>query len=209
MGKLSLLILLTIWGYGYDAEVKKADVTLLVNDAEVSHKAGEKFTLQAGDIVCFKEGKGRVVITGNAYKKQISRHTKGCKHLPGDLKEKTDFSQHMTHRVVALFSKAKEERVTGVSRKAVETAETFNAPIALDSDAKYLAVENENWGPLPVTLEVLDESGKSVESMVNEEDVMTSFILPKGMLKEGYTIKVTNAFDELLVNSMIHIEEKK
>jgi len=208
MKKTVLLILLSVLGYGYDAEVKKADVTLLVNDAEVSHKTGEKFTLQAGDIICFKEGKGRVVIRGKDYKKQISKHTKGCKHLPGDMKKSSQFAQHMTHQVMALFSKAEEEKVTGVSRKAVETAETFTTPITLAAQAKYLAIENESW-PLPVTLEVLDESGKPVESMVNEEDVITSFVLPKGMLKEGYTIKVTNAFDELLVNSIIHMEEKK
>jgi hypothetical protein len=45
--------------------------------------------------------------------------------------------------------------------------------------------------------------------MVNEEDIFTSFVLPETMLKEGYTVKVTNAFDEVLVKSVIHRETGK
>ena len=208
MKKTTLLLLMTVFVHGYDAEVKKADVTLLVNDKSMTHKAGEKFTLQAGDIVCFDGGKGRVVITGPGYKKQISRHTKGCKHLPGDVKEQGKFPKQMAHKIVALFSKAEEEKVAGVSRKGAET-DTVTMPISLKEGDRYLLIENDTWGPLPVTLEILDEKGNVVEKMVNEEDIVSSFTLPRGMVKEGYVINVLNAFDEVLVKSTIHMGKKQ
>ena len=192
----------------FNAEVKKADVNLLVNDQNVSYKAGDTFMLNAGDMVCFVKGDGRVIIKGKSYKKQLSKRSKSCKHLPNEDGKPTSYTKIVKNEVISIFGKSKEKSVDGVSRKAVET-DTLTAPIAFGKKAKYLAIENSTWGPLPVTLKVLDAKGNVVETMVNEEDVVTSFILPKSMIKEGYTIKVTNAFDEALVNSVIHVEEDK
>jgi len=194
--------------FAFNAEVKKAEVSLLLNDNNVSYKAGDTFTLNAGDMVCFVKGDGRVVIKGKSYRKQLSKRSRSCKHLPNEDGKPTAYAQALKSGVVSMFEKSKEKSVDGVSRKAVET-DTLTAPIAFSNTAKYLAVENSTWGPLPVTLELLDEKGNVVETMVNEEDVVTSFILPKSMIKEGYTIKVTNAFDEALVNSVIHVKEEK
>ena len=201
-------ILVSSMLFAFTAEVKKADVSLLVNEQNISYKAGDTFTLNAGDMVCFVKGDGRVVIKGKSYKKQLSKRSRSCKHLPNEEGEPTAYAEVLKSGVVSMFEKSKEKSIDGVSRKAVE-ADTLTAPIAFGKKAKYLAVENSTWGPLPVTLEVLDAEGNVVETMVNEEDVVTSFILPKSMIKEGYTIKVTNAFDEALVNSVIHVEEKK
>jgi hypothetical protein len=204
MKKTTLLLLMTVLVHGYDAEIKKADVTLLVNDKSMTHKAGEKFTLQAGDIVCFDGGKGRVVITGPGYKKQIGRHTKGCKHLPGDVKEQGKFPKQMAHKIVALFSKAEEEKVVGVSRKSADIS-VMKAPIILNQKDKYLVIENNRW-TLPVTLIIKNPKDQTVGEMINEEDMTTSFVLPKKFLKNGYMVIVKDGLDDIVVDSKIVIK---
>ncbi len=189
--------------FAFNAEVKKAPVTLVINEQKKVLKKGEKFSLNVGDVICFKEGDGRVVIVGKNYRKQLSKRTKSCSHLPGNSGEPAGYSKLLQQRVVSMFEKTKEMSKDGVSRKGL-TSETFTEPITLGKDAKYLAIENDAWGPLPITLELLDEKGTVIETMTNEEDILTSFILPRGMLIDGYSIKISNAFGDFLVDSKIY-----
>lgn len=190
----------------YDVEIKKENVILLVNDKNVSYSKGDKFTLSAGNVICFSNGNGRAVITGKNYRKQLSKRSKSCKYLKGEDTKAVQYTTAIRNGVVSMFSKSKEKSVDGVSRKSVES-DTLTAPIALSNETKYLAVENSTWGPLPITLEILDKKNKVVKTMINEEDEFTSFIVPRSLLFNGYTLKVTNTFDEVLVNSTIYIQK--
>ncbi len=203
MKKIMISIITTTMLFAFNVEVKKAPVKLLINEQETELKVDDKLTLNAGDIICFVEGDGRVVIRGKVYKKQISKRSKSCKHLPSEDGQPSTYVQAIENSVVSLFKKSKEQSVDGVSRNNSES-DTLTAPIAMAPDTKYLSVENTTWGPLPVTLELLNENNTVVETMINEEDILTSFILPRHMLKEEYSIKVFNAFGDLLVNSKIH-----
>lgn len=203
MNKIIIGMVIATALFAFDAEVKKAPISLLINEQSIDLKVGEKFTLKAGDMVCFTEGDGRVVIVGKTYKKQLSKRNKSCKHLPNDEGETIEYSQILKNSVVSIFEKSKEKSTDGVSRKSLES-DTLTAPISMGADAKYLAVENSTWGPLPITLELLNTEGKIVETMMNEEDVFTSFILPRSILKDGYSMKISNTFGDLLVNSKIH-----
>lgn len=194
----------------FDAEVKKANVSIIINDQNKAYKVGESFALQDGDIVCFDQGDGRVVIKGSGanknYKKQLSKRSKSCKHLPNESGKAAPYAKSMSNSVVSLFQKSKEKSVDGVSR-AKETAEILTAPISINKAAKYLAIENSSWGPLPIILEILDNKGEMVEEMENEDDIITSFIIPTSLLKEGYVVKVFNSFEDELINSKIHFQK--
>lgn len=202
MRNLLTIIVSSMALFGAEAVVKKADVTLLVNDVEKHYEAGKKFHLDGGDIVCFKEGKGRVVITADGWRKQISSHTKGCKHLPVSGEEESHLASHTAQKVIALFSKAEEEQVAGVSRKSSET-QVITKPILLTKDTKYILIENDTWGPLPVTLTIYDEKKQTVENMANNEDILTSFVVPRAMLKKNYLLRVTNSFGDVLLESKV------
>ena len=204
MNKITLICLVgTTALFSFDGEVKKAPITLLINEESKDFKADDKFTLNAGDIVCFTKGDGRLVIVSENYKKQLSKRNKACKHLPNEDGTSIDYNQGLKHSVVSIFENSKEKSTNGVSRKSLET-ETLTVPIYIGDNAKYLAIENSSWGPLPVTLELIDKKGKMIETMINEDDVRTSFILPKNLLKDGYIVKVSNTFGDLLVNSKVH-----
>ncbi len=194
----------------FDVEVKKGGVTVVINDQNKSYAVGETFKLDSGDIICFSEGNGRVVIKGSgenkSYKKQLSKRSKSCKHLPSGNGKGTNYAKNMSSSVISLFQKSKEKSVDGVSRSTNDT-ETLTAPIAINKSAKYLAIENSSWGPLPIVLEILDEKGEIVEKMENDTDIKTSFIIRTSLLKEGYVIKVLNSFEDELINSKIHFQK--
>lgn len=192
----------------YRAEVKKADISLLINDQPKQYHSGDMFDLKAGDLVCFSTGNGRVVIRGKNYKTQLSKHSKSCKHLPSEDGKSSKFISSLAKGVVSFFEKTEEKTVSGVSRKGNEQ-DTYTTLVILGRNAKYLAIENSSWGPLPVTLEIIDKNGKTVEKLVNEDQIFTSFVLPASSIKEGYRVKVTNAFGDLLVDSSIHIQSKE
>jgi hypothetical protein len=202
-----LVALVGSMAYAYQAEVKKADVSLVINDQNRSYKAGERFSLNAGDIVCFESGDGRVVIKGETYKKQLSKRSTGCKILPGASGEKESYAKAIEGKVVSVFEKTKEKSVNGVSRKSADVY-TMKAPIAINPESRYLVIENNRW-ILPVTLRIRNEKGEVLHTMTNEEDLTTSFVLPRTLLKDGYSIVITNGLDDVVVESKIVINEVK
>jgi hypothetical protein len=48
-----------------------------------------------------------------------------------------------------------------------------------------------------------------LHTMTNEEDLTTSFVLPRSLLKDGYSIVITNGLDDVVVESKIVINEVK
>ena len=200
---------LTLGLHAFNAEVKKGAVSLLVNDVSKEFEAGSKFSLKAGDLVCFVSGEGRVVIKGDKYSKQLSKHSKSCKRLPFADKKGTDYLALANERLVEHFGKAQESSVSGVSTRAVSTGKVLTEPLILSEEVKYIVIENEMWGPLPVTIRIFDTKGGLVATETNEEELLTSFIFPVSLVKEGYRIEVSNAFDEPLVKASVHFQNSQ
>jgi hypothetical protein len=206
MRKIVLLGLMGTLGLlAFDAKVNKANVILMVNGIEKSYKANEAFKLNNDDIVCFVSGDGRVVITGENYKKQLSKHSKKCKHLHGQNHKKSDYVALAKNGIVGVFGETKENIRSGVSTRGV-TMDTYTQDIHVRPDAKYILMEKETWGPLPVTLKVLDEKGRSIIEDINEENDLSSFVIPVSQIKQGYRIVIQNVLEDDLVNAKIIME---
>jgi hypothetical protein len=199
---LSLSVVLSL-AFGFEAEVKKADVELLVNKQNSRHKVGDKVALNSGDVICLIGGEGRVVISGKDYKKQISKKGQLCRHLPSGDKNNQNFADSIKGSVLSLFGKSKEQSKAGVSRKAV-TVSSYKKDIILTNKDTFLAIENDSW-TLPVTL-TLQDNNKTIKTLTNEKDFDTSFILPKSILKNGYKVVVKDGLDEVVVDSKIIIK---
>jgi hypothetical protein len=187
-------------------QVKKAEVNLLINGDEKQYKAGDTEVLKSGDVVCFLSGDGRILILGEHYKKQISKHNKSCKHLPSEDGSPVDYVASIKSTIVSVFADVQEKSVNGVSRKGMEQKE-FTKPILLHKNTKFVAIKSKAWGPLPVTLKIIDKNGKVKEEMVNEDEIETEFIVLSDLVEGSCTITVCNAFDETLLHSKV--EEKK
>jgi len=196
MKKTVLMVFLTTsMTFAYMAEVKKTDINITINSKEKSLKKDAKLELKAGDIVCYKSGDGRLVIKGENYKKQITKKSSPCRKLPMTKNETKD--NKVMDMISSVFKKSKEEGVNGASREETKIKE-LKKEIKLDENKKYILVENKDWGPLPVTLTIVDNDNKAIGSFENIEDDVTSFLIPTSSLKSGYTFKVTNNFDDSL-----------
>ena len=191
--------------YGYDVEVKRAAVSLMINGKTQNFNPGDAPLLHAGDLVCFVQGDGRVLIRGKHYKKQLSRHTRSCKHLPTEDGKPTSFAKSIENNIVAVLTDEQEKSVNGVSRKGSKQGK-FTETIHLNKETKFLALRSKRWGPLPVTFTIMDKDGKVKETLTNEEDTETTFIVTRDLVSGGCTIRVCNAFDEVLLQSKV--EEK-
>ncbi len=196
----------------YDAEVKSASVNLLINDQTKAFEKGEKFTLNFGDIVCFVDGEGRVVIESKTYKKQLSKRTKSCKQLPNEGGEKETVISKLKVGLIAKFSVSQEISQDGVSRKSIGETKTNTDPIIINEEVKYVTIEYSH-GILPVTMEVIDDKNQIVESFINEEDMLTSFTLHKKihekLMKENYSVRVTDGLGDILLDSKMKFVQVK
>jgi len=118
MKKIFFISILIVEVFAYEGVVKKDSVTLKINGVGIDYKVGKKFSLKGGDEICFKRGKGRVVIKGKNYKKQLSSHTKRCITLPSS-KEIVN-NDSILDSVENPFEKSKEDEVFGVSKTSYE-----------------------------------------------------------------------------------------
>jgi len=205
--KRSIFLIPFAWTalFAYSAEVKNHEVTVEINGIDHTYSAGERIDLKPGDLICLKSGDGRVVITGKDYRMQLSKHGSGCRHLPSKDGQADHYAETLLKSIVSIFKKSEEDSVSGVSRKGTEAVKRTK-PIVLNKTSKYLSIESNQWGPLPVKVKIFDENGKMVSSDVNKDDVFTSFVFPVSILKDGYRIRVTNAFDDVLVDAKIIIK---
>ena len=194
---VTLSILATSLLLAFNAQVKKSDITVTINEQEKALKKGETIELKGGDIVCYKAGDGRLVIKGDGYKKQLNKKSSPCQKLPTPANNKSSTSTG--ELIASVFAKAEEKSKSGVSRKGTEQ-DTQKTVLTLKKNQKYILLENETWGPMPIHLTILDTKNQKVKELEynDDKDLKTSFLIPANSVKEGYTLKVTNAFGDVL-----------
>jgi hypothetical protein len=188
--------------FAFTATVKKDKVTLKINENIKEYKVADVINLNPGDIICFKKGKGRVVLEGDNYKKQLSKRTKLCKQLPVSQNEKVNYGNIAKNTILNVFAKSNEKEIDGISRKGALNCSVNTKTILIDKNNKYIQIQSNNWGPLPIKLSISDKNGTIIDESYNEEDINTSFLIPSDIIPNGgCNIKISNAFDEELVNS--------
>ena len=198
MRKIVMLsVAITGFILAYNAQVKKSDITVAVNEQAKALKKGENIELNGGDIVCYKSGDGRLVIKGDGYKKQLSKKSSPCQKLPAADNKKS--SVKAGELIASVFGEAKEASKSGVSRKGTDQ-ETKKTTLTLKKNQKYILLENDTWGPMPIHLTILDSKNKKVKELEynDNKDLKTSFLIPVSEIKDGYTLKVTNGFGDVL-----------
>lgn len=201
----SLITTLTL--LAYDAEVIKDAVTIDVNQKSQSYKAGDKFTLNGGDLVCFISGEGKVVIKSDTYTKKLSNRSSSCKKLPTNKEDSKNYIAALSNNIKITLTPAEENIVAGISVRdknvTILDVDVDRRPITISKSTKYFTIENEKTKNRPITIQILDNKGKIVIEDVNTNDVNTSFIFPASAVKDGYTIKVVDGFYELLMESKV------
>lgn len=209
MKKLLLSMLVATSLFAFTATIKKDNVTLEINETIKTYKVTDIISLNGGEIICFIKGNGRVILKGDNYKKQLSKRTKLCKKLPVPSNVSKDYLAMIQKNVVTIFANSQEKEIDGISRKSVTINSILNKDIILDLDKKFISIENNTWGPLPVQLNIYDKDNKLILESINSEDIKTSFIIPLNIIakEDGYRIEISNAFGDKLMNAKILLKK--
>ena len=59
------------------------------------------------------------------------------------------------------------------------------------------------------TIKIYNTRDELVATDTNEEELVTSFILPVSLVKEGYRIQISNAFGEILLKSSVYYKDQQ
>lgn len=83
-----------------------------------------------------------------------------------------------------------------ISRKSVSQGITCNENLKLLHTDKEVTVHSEVFGPLPVTLKVVNDMGEVIFTKVNQDTLATNFTIPTTVLDNDYKIEILNAFND-------------
>ena len=208
MTKVILSILIsTFTVYAYTAKVEKDSVTITVNEVNQSYQVGNYFKLNAGDLVCFVSGKGKVVIKSDTYTKKLSKRSSSCKKLPTGKQDSKNYIAALSNNIKTTFTQAEENIVAGASVRDINVTildkNVYRRPITISKSTKYFTIANDQTKNRPITIQILDDKGRIIAEDVNKKDVKTFFLFPVSVVKDGYTIKVVDGFYELLMESKV------
>ena len=199
MKKLLILGVIVSSLFANELVVKKADVNISIGSQQLSLKNGEKLSLNEGDTVCYQSGKGRIVINGT---KQLSKRTASCYTLP--LPEGFDakhYANEAAELVSVSFIRSKESVQDGASTKSI--AGFDNDDLLLKKEAKEFVFISDELGPHPVIVNIKNQKGEVVFSMINEESDITLMKVDAGMIQDGYILNVLDGFNGELMTKKI------
>jgi len=205
MKVLLLSVLTTVSLLAIDAKVKYDEVSLTVDGKEHTYKKGNHFSVDYNQKICFVKGDGVVIFSDKetGFKRQIDEDTK-CTTLTKRVKPK---KIGLLATILRFPPKTDESVEDGVGIRDGEGLRKVSANVVLNKEIKQIVIEDENWGPLPITFKLFNEEGKEVKTEINEHNLTTKFTVNREELKDGYKIEVTNSSNDILVN-LKFIEEK-
>jgi len=203
MKKMILLLISfgLVWAMENSLTVRDANVTISINNEEKQLQKDENLTLDEGSIICFKEGKGRVIINRS---EQLNAESNGsCVTLA--LSEDFNLTKWLKNqKLFAFFSDSIELTTDGVSNRGDTEKEELTQEIyELSSEKKEMVIYSESFGPLPVILTIKDSKDKVIQTFINKESIRTFFRVPVELVDVNYTIQITNRFNRLLLDLII------
>jgi esterase/lipase superfamily enzyme len=176
--------------------VEKADVLLLINGQEFTIPKDQNLTLKPGTMVCFLKGNGNVIIDSTI---KLNQKNPECYQIPID---NINIDKILTlEKKHAVISTQKIEKSS--NNRAAEEIQTETGEIIIPSSKKELIIYGEQYGTLPITLNIKDPNGKVIRSITNEENEKSLFRVPTAYLKNGSNIEISNGLGDKMVDQKI------
>ena len=206
MKVLLLSVLTTASLLAIEATIKYDEVTLSIDGTEHTYQKGKHFTVEYNQEICFLKGDGVVNFSDEkaGLNKQLDEDSK-CTTMTKTVQPK---GRGLLATILKLPPKTNEEVADGAGRRANDEVEKVSGDIELKKEVKEIVLEDESWGPLPVTFKLFDEKGNEVKVEVNKENLTTKFSLSREEVKDGYRVEVTNRLDDKLVDIKFTVEKK-
>lgn len=192
------ILMLGTLAFNSELIVKKDSVVISVNGKNIELNINDKLELPHGSSVCFLDGDGRVVINN---KKQLTKNSKQCYTVP--VPEGFKIEQYISN----LADKAKVALITGelsvkdgVSTRSTLISTTAQGKYKIQPNQQEVVIFSDSYGPLPVTLNIINNHNKIIHTYKNEDSSSSLFVIPVELVENNYKIQVTNFFDDLLLD---------
>ena len=187
--------------------VKGGDATLLINGQEFKVPEDHNLTLRQGMMICFIQGKGKVVING---KKELDQKTKECYQVPiddtFDIKKFLSTAEKKSIVKITEVSSSVEDATIHRGIAVADEVKGIPGIITIKPSDKEVVIYNNSYGPLPVTVSIKKSDGTVTKKILNEESTNTLFRIPTMYLENNSKIEVTNAFGDRLLNQQVSID---
>jgi len=182
----TILATATLWAV--NATVKYENVKVKIGDEVKTYKRGATFEVEYNQKVCLlSKGFGLVMIDEYG---QIDED-KPC----GTVKKSVDVVPETTISVVlhGVTRKIGDTRRAGANIRTDAMLGKMEKELVIDKNATEIIIENKTWGPLPITLTVVDKEGKEQSKKVNKNNALTTrFSLSNKLFQNGDKFVVTN-----------------
>lgn len=179
--------------------IKNGQVNLTINNVEKKFEDSQMGNVEEGNIVCFKNGEGVVIIDD---KIQLNKPGK-CYLIPIEKKSSVnEYVSKLSDAFLITFIDSTESVKHGVNTKGVMSLED-KSDIVLSLNQKKLIFCSDKIGPHPIFIKLLDEKGNIVINIENENSEMIFFEIDTANLKTGFYIQILNGFDEYILNKRI------
>lgn len=189
-------------GVEHYLDVKDDNVILKINGDEKSIAKGKRILLDKGDTVCYISGNGRLIVD----EQRQLKNSNECFILPVNQDFNLDkFVSSMKSKAYIVFFDSTERVRHGASTKGSEIHNQSN--ILNLEKGQDLLISSNQFGPLPVKIQLYNADKMLVQTYVNESDKTTFLHLTHNVLSNGYEIKIQNGFGQLLMQSSIVIEK--
>ena len=178
-------------------EVQDNKVTLLYNGMEENLTIGTYELKKDIHEVCFKGGKGKVIFNQTFHLSNSSEIS--CYEL-------TSKKGFTWSNLYAYFKNTGSDGGHAVARKAITVNETETTELIVPSNEKYIRIEMQDLGPLPIKLFIYNNQHEVIKEFVNQDDSKTMFKIETALLKNGYTLELSNYFDDILMRGIIKFQ---
>jgi len=176
----------TLWAV--NATVKYDDVKVKIGDKTSSYKQGEHFEVAYNQKICLlTKGDGLVSIEGYG---QIDEYDP-C----GRVEKSVKIAPETTIRVIVneMTKTIVYTPKTGAGVRDDTKLDKMVQELMIDKNATEIIIENKTWGPLPITLTVMDKNGKERAKKSNKSNsLLTHFVISNQLFQEGDKFVVTN-----------------
>jgi len=196
-------LMLLIFSWGLELEVKDSNVTVSINGKVKKYKQGDVIQLGNNDKICLISGKGYIDTKKEETIQFLLNKRNQCQIAPKNTNSKQSYMQKIREYFALIFP-LKERQKNAVSRGKGTAEQKYTKSIILNKSIRYIYVNSEIWIE-PITVKLIDKNNKVIfikKAKYNKSDVIKCNI-PIYKYKNAKKLIIYDDFKNEVVNSLI------
>jgi hypothetical protein len=179
--------------------VKNSNVIVTINGVEKRLEKGASLVLEEGSVVCFKKGAGTVVLNNN---KSLNEKANKCyQNIIGKNFDIETYLKQKQNSVYVIYSDELEK----IGNKYIYRSKVLDdgRDVILDDGTKEILLVSRNLKNKPVTFILRNIQGQRILNLKCNNDTITFFKLKTQSLDTGYTLKIFDEHENIVLSKMI------